>query len=593
MRGKPEGRTLKQQFFVYFMLAAVFSCAVLGVYYFFSERRVLERNLQNETEQAVGYAAGQIEKAALRVEEFANQVCQDEAVRALLRRDRPEFDAQALAVVDDLDEQFQFVTITEDILSLFLVGENGLDIRGGKEAALADYGAVREAFCTPAYYPDGALTRWGVSRDNPCAFSQYPSVLPYSRRIVDAASGQTLGYLVLLLREAVFVEVCGAFLTREDEAFCLADALGQPVVCSEGWKALAASGLAAGGGTFPEQQTLGGVPYRFFRHPAPSYPWQLVEAVPMHQFAQQREILQSAAGVAVILTLALSLLLATVFSGQLARPIQRMVEAVEDIAQGNFGRELQHDSAYELRRLENGIETMQRDLKRLMDSRIAQEQEKRAAEIQMLKAQINPHFLYNTLNSIKMMAAMQGARGIQTMTEALGDILRASLGSAEDMTTLRDELKLLDRYIYIQNIRYKGSIEYEAVVREEALLSFRLQRFLLQPLLENAIIHGVACENRGGGKITLTVWREWNSLYIAVEDNGAGIPPDKLARLARGERLTSRSIGVHNVDQRLRMTYGEAYGLRFESRPGEFTRVTARLRITEEDKHEETPHPDC
>lgn len=75
MRGKPEGRTLKQQFFVYFMLAAVFSCAVLGVYYFFSERRVLERNLQNETEQAVGYAAGQIEKAALRVEEFANQVC--------------------------------------------------------------------------------------------------------------------------------------------------------------------------------------------------------------------------------------------------------------------------------------------------------------------------------------------------------------------------------------------------------------------------------------------------------------------------------------------------------------------------------------
>lgn len=159
-----------------------------------------------------------------------------------------------------------------------------------------------------------------MSRDNPCAFSQYPSVLPYSRRIVDAASGQTLGYLVLLLREAVFVEVCGAFLTREDEAFCLADALGQPVVCSEGCKALAASGLAAGGGTFPEQQTLGGVPYRFFRHPAPSYPWQLVEAVPMHQFAQQREILQSAAGVAVILTLALSLLLATVFSGQLARP---------------------------------------------------------------------------------------------------------------------------------------------------------------------------------------------------------------------------------------------------------------------------------
>lgn len=589
MRAKSKGRTLKQQFFIYFMLSAVFACAVLGVYYYESERRLLEQNLREETEQTIGYAIEQIEKTALRVEEFANRLCEDEAVNTLMRRDSVDFDTQTLAVVDELDKQFQFVTITEDILSLFLVGENGLDIRRGKEAALVDYDAVKREFCTPDCYPDGALARWGVSQDNLCRFSQYTSVLPYSRRIVDSISGQTLGYLVLLLRENVFVDVCSAFLEPVDEAFCLIDSSGQPVVRSAGWKQLEGSGLTAGDA---ETQTLDGVPYHIFRHTAAAYPWQLVEAVPLHQFEQQQKILQRAAGVAIVLTLLLSLLLANVFSGQLARPIQRMVRTVEDIARGNFNRQLPRDRAHELRCLEESIEKMQGDLKQLMDSRIAQEQEKRAAEIQMLKAQINPHFLYNTLNSIKMMAVMQGARGIQNMTEALGDILRASLGSAKDMTTLRDELKLLDQYIYIQNIRYKGNIEYEASVKDQTLLDFQLPGFLLQPLLENAIMHGIETEGHSGGRITLTVWREWSSLYIAVEDDGAGIPPDKLERLRKHEHLTSRGIGVYNVDQRLRMTYGEAYGLRFESRPGEFTRVTARLKIKEEDEHEKTPHPD-
>lgn len=597
MRILKEGKTLKQQLFLYFLLISVFACVGFGVYYFNSERRALEENLRNETNQAMHYAAEQIERTALRVEEFANQICQNAQLLELLTRDSTEVDGQTLEVVEALDEQFRFVTITEDILSLLLVGENGLDLRRGREAALTDDAAVKAELCAPGYYPGAALTKWGVSRTNYCRFSQYPSVLPFSRRIVDIGSGETLGHLVLLLRESVFVDACNAFLEHEGSAFCVIDRQGREVIRNEGWIQLSEMlPDKTDGHAFPKECTLNGVHYLFFEHSADAYPWKLVSAVPAYQFTQQLRALRSAAVGTTGLVLVLSLLLATLFSSQLARPIQRMVETVEDIAQGNFARGLEKDSVYELRRLENSIEKMQGDLKGLMDSRVAQEKEKRTAEMQMLRAQINPHFLYNTLNSIKMMAVMQGAHGIQNMTEALGSLLRASLSRAEDRVTLREELALLEQYIYIQNIRYKGNIEYQAVVKEPSLMGFRMQRFLLQPLLENAIMHGIEQENaeRRGGRITLTVWREADSVFLAVEDDGAGIPEEKLERLARGERLSTHSIGIYNVDRRLRMTYGQDYGLRFESVQGAFTRVTVRLRITEEDGcHEETPHNDC
>ena len=202
----------------------------------------------------------------------------------------------------------------------------------------------------------------------------------------------------------------------------------------------------------------------------------------------------------------------------------------------------------------------------------------------MLRAQINPHFIYNTLNSIKMMAVMQGSRGIQNMTEALGSILRSSLSKAEEQITLREELALLEQYIYIQNIRYKGNIEYEVDVQDESLLDLRLQRFLLQPLIENAILHGIEAAPHHGGTVRLTAWREKREIYISVEEDGAGIPPEILQRLQRHEQVTQGSIGVHNVDERLRMLYGEDCGLSFESEEHVRTCVTVHLREMGESK---------
>lgn len=506
-RTKP---TMKQQLFLFFMLAAVLVCLIFSAYYFVSEQRVLRNNLERENTKNLQYAIEKIEENAMRVEEFANQICQNGQIRALMLADDPFAPAETMAVASMLDEQFQFVTVTEDILSLYLIGENGLDIRRGKEAALVD---------------------------------------------------------------------------QKNTAFCLVDTTDSYVVRSDGWKRLSAhTEQDLRRMAMNEEHRLWDAPYQFFKRSSSVYDWCIVEAVSTYEFAQQRSILLQAFVVVGVLALLLALILASVFAERLVQPIRSMADAVDRIAQGQFDCALPRDSVQEYARLEQGIEQMQGDIRALLDSRVQQEKEKRKAEVRMLRAQINPHFIYNTLNSIKMMAVMQGSRGIQNMTEALGSILRSSLSKAEEQITLREELALLEQYIYIQNIRYKGNIEYEVDVQDESLLDLRLQRFLLQPLIENAILHGIEAAPHHGGTVRLTAWREKREIYISVEDDGAGIPPEILQRLQRHEQVTQGSIGVHNVDERLRMLYGEDCGLSFESEEHVRTCVTVHLREMGESK---------
>ena len=286
-----------------------------------------------------------------------------------------------------------------------------------------------------------------------------------------------------------------------------------------------------------------------------------------------------------ILILIAGIVLAYMISRHITRPVKQLAETMELVEKNYLDVSVPTDQKIvELEILSKGFNNMLSHIQQLLEDVRAEEQEKKALEIKMLQAQINPHFIYNTLNSIKMMAVMQGSRGIQNMTEALGSILRSSLSKAEEQITLREELALLEQYIYIQNIRYKGNIEYEVDVQDESLLDLRLQRFLLQPLIENAILHGIEAAPHHGGTIRLTAWREKREIYISVEDDGAGIPPEILQRLQRHEQVTQGSIGVHNVDERLRMLYGEDCGLSFESEEHVRTCVTVHLREMGESK---------
>ena len=222
---------------------------------------------------------------------------------------------------------------------------------------------------------------------------------------------------------------------------------------------------------------------------------------------------------------------------------------------------------------------MSHDICSLMEERNKREKEKYRHEVQLLQAQINPHFLYNTLNSIRLMANMQGVSNISSMVEALGKLLKANQTITNEWITLQQELDLLESYLYIQNIRFKGKIQTCFKVSHNSLLNEKILKFTLQPLVENSIIHGLS-EKPHGGYVYILCDSYKECLRIRILDNGKGVEPERLNKIQQSlllleeNKYSSESIGICNVSRRIQIWCGNQYGVSIKNRSSSGVSVT-------------------
>ena len=265
-------------------------------------------------------------------------------------------------------------------------------------------------------------------------------------------------------------------------------------------------------------------------------------------------------------------------SARISDPIRRLERSVKELESG-LDVEIEEGGCYEVQRLSHAVRSMVSTMRHLMDDIIQQEGQKRRSELEVLQSQINPHFLYNTLDSVIWMTeAGQQAEAIRMVT-SLARFFRISLSKGKSIIPLSDELEHARHYMNIQQIRYKNKFTTRIEPGEgtEGLYTLKL---IVQPLLENAIYHGMAGAE-DDGEITVAARREGDDLVIDVADNGVGIPPETAVSLldaGRPQVHTSGSgTGVRNVHQRIRLTFGERYGLTILSEPDEGTLVRIRL----------------
>lgn len=299
------------------------------------------------------------------------------------------------------------------------------------------------------------------------------------------------------------------------------------------------------------------------------------------QFPYMLTPLLCALGAIILLGVVLALLLRHV----IAVPVQALQDQLHRISQGDFTANPAIEWNNEMGDIGRGINGLSRSVTNLMQKRLDDELQKKDLEYRMLQNQINPHFIYNTLNSIKWMATIQHAPGIAEMTMALSRLLKSVSKGSERLVPLQEEFALLNDYFTIQQYRYGGTITLDVTYIEDERLaqSCLIPRFTLQPLVENAIFHGI--EPKGcAGSITLTVAHDPanGDVVIDLHDDGVGMTPEQVDRALadpgpEDAAAKFRHVGLSNVHKRLQYSFGEGYGLRIRSTPGQGTTVEIRL----------------
>ena len=265
-------------------------------------------------------------------------------------------------------------------------------------------------------------------------------------------------------------------------------------------------------------------------------------------------------------------IVAMVYQGIMS-PIKRMLEFCREVSEGKLSVRIQDKHKDELSRLSGSMDHMADTIEHLMDQQKTQEKKKRELELQMLQYQLNPHFLFNTLNSLRFVAAMHKDQIVSDGIQALSSLLQNTLTNKNEYITIQEELENLENYFSILRIRYAGSFEYSFHVEEDELLSCLVPKLILQPLAENSVMHG-SSDNGTVMEIQITCWRENADVMIELSDDGKGFEVTVDALAPHPER---KRIGVANVNDRIQLNFGRKYGLKINSQPGKGTTCTLTL----------------
>jgi len=293
----------------------------------------------------------------------------------------------------------------------------------------------------------------------------------------------------------------------------------------------------------------------------------------------------------ILSVLAIGVVLLTFLSRTVTKPVKLLKQQLAGIATGDFSQNPEIEGEDEFGEIGRNINQLAVDIEKLMEQRIDLERQQKDYEYKMLQSQINPHFLYNTLNSIKWMAVAQHASGIAEMTTALAHLLKNISKGASTMVQVENELGFLDDYFTIQKYRYGGNITMEYRVDDETLLQKQILRFTLQPIVENAIFHGIEPKGQEG-HIDIHIFKNGQGdLQIDITDNGVGMDEEAIQSVLKSENSGKsnffRQIGVGNVNKRIRYSFGTQYGISIKSRKDAYTTVTVTFPMVEKNTEDE------
>lgn len=452
------------------------------------------------------------------------------------------------------------------------------ELRGQADFAL--YSSEGELLYTTGTGSAGSLgTHWGLlnaaAATEGTAYAGGDGCMLAARAL--RTGDEPIGYAVMSLSPAQLETLFSAYAGTG--GILLLDPYWESVYSSEGAgdeglaprlreQLLSGEALSDGsGGSFYVHESEDTGFFLLYRQPEPVADWVM-------------RLLYLVAGLTIVICIALCAMVSMMLSRQLFKPVRELNAAMGAVEEGKLETRLAVRSTDELGQLAGRFNRMTERLGAHLEESVRRRQELSDTQIRMMQAQLNPHFLYNTLDTVKWMGKINNVPEVATVAADLADILRSSI-SGDEFVTLGEELTTLDRYVEIQSIRFPGKFRLEKDI-DEAALDVQVPKLMLQPIVENAILHGFADT---GGSIVVTARLGDTELELTVTDDGCGMSEESLRRFREGGRA-GEHLGLRNVDAILRLHYGDAYGLRFPPVSGRGTCVAISLPAVRKEENE-------
>lgn len=443
------------------------------------------------------------------------------------------------------------------------------ELRGQADFAL--YSAEGELLFTTGTGSAGSLgTHWGLlnaaADSGDTAYAGSEGYMLAARAVTEGAG--PVGYAVMSLSPSqldalfsAYVGTGGILLLDPywDCVYSSANAGDETLAPQLREQLLSGQALSDGsGGSFYVSESSETGFFLLYRQPEPVADWVM-------------RLLYLVAALTIVICIALCALVSMMLSRQLFKPVRELNAAMGAVEEGNLDTRIEVRSTDELGQLAGRFNRMTERLGAHLEESVRRRQELSDAQIRMMQAQLNPHFLYNTLDTVKWMGKINKIPEVATVAADLADILRSSI-SGDEFVTLGEELTTLDRYVEIQSIRFPGKFRLVKDIDDSAL-DVLVPKLMLQPIVENSILHGLADT---GGSITVIARLDGAELEVTVVDDGCGMSEESLRRFREGGR-SGEHLGLRNVDAILRLHYGDAYGLRFPPVSGRGTCVAISL----------------
>ncbi|MDQ0877452.1 two-component system sensor histidine kinase YesM [Paenibacillus sp. V4I3] len=492
---------------------------------------------------------------------------------------------------EDLKQKISFQLNTvlntrKDISSILIFGTNGEIIPYNEKIKLnPQVDPTEQSWYKKAIEAKGRVVISSSHVQN-MILNDYNSVISLSRELSSDVGDEKLGVLLVDLNYSVINDICNKIKLGNRGYVFIVDAQGnivyhpeQQIINNNQKIELISEVMRTPGSSFVTSEGKNSRMYTI--KTSQSTGWKIVGVTYVEELVSNKDELQTYTFFGGIGFLIIAVLLSFVLSLRISRPIKHLESSMKEVEKGNFDIQVDIQSSNEIGHLSNRFNRMTTEIKELMLQNVKEQELKRKSELQVLQAQINPHFLYNTLDSIIWMAETGKSKEVILMTASLAKLFRLSISKGQEFLSIFNEIEHIKNYLTIQKMRYKSKLDFEINV-DKSILSYKVIKIILQPLVENAIYHGIR-NNAGIGHIQITGMCKGDRILLQVIDNGIGMSPEEIHNMYQKDRTSVRGsgIGVQNVDQRIKLHFGDPYGLHFESELGKGTTVNIWLPVIE------------